>query len=272
MRATSREALRSVAAELDGANEGRSAAVLLSLAEELFAVVGLVQSQPALRRALADTSTDADARAGLAESLFSGKVSPAAAAGLESAVRARWSSPGEFSTGLERLAIQAAFASAEAANLLDTVENELFRFGRIVAGRPDLQRALSDPSASRSQRAALIDALVGGKVHPVTAALLTAQLTGSGAHSAVRAIEELSDLAALRRERSIAQITTPVALTDEQEQRLVDSLSRIYNRRIALQIALDPDLLGGLVVRVGDEIIDGSTRFRLAAARQRLVR
>ncbi|MGI8627304.1 MAG: F0F1 ATP synthase subunit delta [Geodermatophilaceae bacterium] len=272
MRATSRAALRSVAAELDTGSAGRSAAALLSLADELFAVVGLVQRQPALRRALADSSTDADARAGLAGSLFGGKVSEEAAAVLESAVRARWSLPSEFSTGLERLAIQAAFSAAEAGNKLDTVEDELFRFGRIVAGRPDLQRALSDPSASGSQRSTLIDALVGGKVHAVTALLLTAQLTGAGAANPVRAIEELSDLAALRRERSIAQITTPVALTDEQEQRLVDSLSRIYNRRIALQIALDPDLLGGLVVRVGDEIIDGSTRFRLAAARQRLIR
>lgn len=272
MRATSREALHTVAAELDGASEGRSAAALLSLADELFAVVGLLRTQPALRRALADTSTDADARAGLAESVFGGKVSAVGASTLESAVRARWSLPSEFSTGLERLAIQAAFASAETGNKLDTVEDELFRFGRIVAARADLQRALSDPAATAAQRNALINGLVGGKVHAVTALLLTAQLTGAGAHNAVRAIEELSDLAALRRERSIAQVTTPVALTDEQEQRLVDSLSRIYNRRIALQIALDPDLLGGLVVRVGDEIIDGSTRFRLAAARQRLVR
>ena len=272
MRATSREALRSASAELDSETEGQSAAVLLSLADALFAVVSLIQGQPALRRALADTSTDADARAGLAGSVFGGKISAAAASALESAVRARWSLPSEFSAGLERLAIQAAFASAEAGNKLDAVEDELFRFGRIVAARPDLQRALSDPSASSSQRSALIDGLVGGKVQDVTALLLTAKLTGPGAHNAVRAIEELSELAALRRERSIAQITTPVALTDAQERRLVDSLSRIYNRRIALQIALAPDLLGGLVVRVGDEIIDGSTRFRLAAARQRLVR
>ena len=272
MRATSREALRSVSAELDSASEGRSAATLLSLADELFAVIALVQGQPALRRALADTSTDADARAGLAGRLFGGKISAAAAAVLESAARARWSLPSEFSTGLERLAIQAAFSSAEVGNKLDTVEDEVFRFGRIVAGRPDLQRALSDSSATAAQRGALLDALVGGKVHAVTALLLNAQLTGAGAHNAVRAIEGLSELAALRRERSIAQITTPIALTDDQEQRLVDSLSRIYNRRIALQIDLDPDLLGGLIVRVGDEIIDGSTRFRLAAARQRLVR
>jgi len=272
MQAASREALRTVTDELDSASEGKSASVLLGLADELFAIVGLVQAQPALRRALADTSTDADARAGLAADLFGAKVSEPAASVLDSAVRARWSLPSEFAAGLERLAVQAAFLSAEADDKLDTVEDELFRFGRIIAARPELQRALSDAAASNTQRACLVDALVGGKVHRVTERLLAASLTGTRARHAEQTVEELSDLAAQRRERSIAQIATSVALTANQEQRLVDSLSRIYNRRISLQISLDPDLLGGLVVRVGDEIIDGSTRFRLAAARQRLAR
>ncbi|MBA3368768.1 MAG: F0F1 ATP synthase subunit delta [Geodermatophilaceae bacterium] len=272
MQAASREALRTLSEALDNVSEGTSGTVLLSVADELFAVVGVLENQHALRRALADTSTDADARAGLADRLFSDKVRAQTAAVLESAVRVRWSLPSEFAAGLERLAVQAAFLSAEADDKLDTVEDELFRFGRIIAGRPELQRALSDSAASNAQRGSLVDALVGGKVHAVTERLLAASLTGARARHAEQTVEELSDLAALRRQRSIAQITTSVGLTDEQEQRLVDSLSRIYNRRISLQISLAPELLGGLVVRVGDEIIDGSTRFRLAAARQRLAR
>ncbi|MGI8722178.1 MAG: F0F1 ATP synthase subunit delta [Geodermatophilaceae bacterium] len=272
MQAASREALKAVTAELDEATEGQSAEILLTLADELFAVAHVLDTQPSLRRPLADSATNAEARAALATAVFGGKVDARTGSVVAAAVRARWSLPSEFAAGIERLAVQAAFGSAEAENALDTVEDELFRFGRIVAGRPELQRALSDPAASKSQRAALVDALVRGKVHRVTERLLAARLTGGRARHAQQTIEELSDLAALRRERSIAQITTAIAITDEQEQRLVDSLSRIYNRRIALQISLDPDILGGLVIRVGDEIIDGSIRFRLAAARQRLVR
>lgn len=272
MQAASREALRSVAAELDKASKGSSSAVLLGLAEELFAVGHVLEGQPALRRALADTSTGADASVELAERLFGGKVSARTASVLQSAVRARWSSPGEFAAGLEQLAIQAAFAAAEADNKLDTVEDELFRFGRIVAGRPDLQRALSDQAATDEHRASLVHALLRGRVHKVTERLLTASLTGARARRAEQTVSELSDLAALRRERSIALVSTPVALTDEQEQRLSDELSRIYDRKISLHISLEPELLGGLVVRVGDEIIDGSIQSRLAAARQRLVR
>ncbi|MBA3338162.1 MAG: F0F1 ATP synthase subunit delta [Geodermatophilaceae bacterium] len=272
MQAASREALRSVAAELDDASSGQSSAALMKLADELFAVADVLTGQPALRRALADTSAGSQASAELAKKLFDGKIDKRTAELLQSAVKARWSSPGEFATGLEKLAVQAGFAAAEADDALDAVEDELFRFGRIIAARPDLQRALSDPSASNAQRAELVHTLVGGKVHPVTERLLTASLTGTRARRAEQTVADLSDLAALRRQRSIAQVSTPTALTDEQEQRLVDELSRIYGQRISLQISLDPELLGGLIVRVGDEIIDGSTRSRLAAARQRLVR
>lgn len=272
MQAASRAALRSVTTELDTAGEDLSAAALLELADELFAVVGVLDGQPALRRAMAETTTDAQARSGLVGGLFGDKVGEPTMAVLDSAVRERWSLPSELSAGLERLAIQAAFASAESDDKLDTVEEEVFRFGRIVAGRPELQRALSDPAADNAQRASLVGALISGKVHPVTERLLTAIVTSTRARHAEQAVGELSDLAAQRRERSIAQITSPIALTDDQEQRLVDSLSRIYNRRISLQISIDPDLLGGLVVRVGDEVIDGSTRFRLSVAHQRLAR
>lgn len=272
MQAASREALRTVAAQLDADSSGASSAVLLKLADELFAVADVLAQQPALRRALADTSTGSEASLELAKRVFDGKVDKRTAAVVQAAVGARWSAPGEFVAGLRQLAVQAGFAAAEVDDALDAVEDELFRFGRIIAGRPDLQRALSEPAASDAQRAELIHDLVGGKVHPVTERLLAASLTGERARRAEQTVAELSDLAALRRERSIAQVITPTALTDAQEQHLVDELSRIYDKRISLQISLDPELIGGLVVRVGDEIIDGSVRSRLAAARQRLAR
>ena len=84
--------------------------------------------------------------------------------------------------------------------------------------------------------------------------------------------EELSELAAGRRDRYVAHVRTPVRLTAEQEQRLTDSLTRLYGRPISVQAELDPDLLGGLVVRVGGELIDGSVAGRLAAARRNLPR
>ena len=71
--------------------------------------------------------------------------------------------------------------------------------------------------------------------------------------------------------RSLARVTSAVALTPEQERRLVDSLGRLYGRTVGLQVTVDPSVLGGLVIRVGDEVIDGSIAHRLEAAGRRLV-
>jgi F-type H+-transporting ATPase subunit delta len=84
------------------------------------------------------------------------------------------------------------------------------------------------------------------------------------------AAEELSELAAERRDRYVAHISTPVRLSPDQEHRLAESLTRIYGRPISLQVELDPSLLGGLVVRVGGELIDGSVAGKLATARRTL--
>ena len=73
-----------------------------------------------------------------------------------------------------------------------------------------------------------------------------------------------------RRGQSVARVTSAVALAPAQEQRLTEVLGRLYGRAIGLQVTVDPSVLGGLVVQVGDEVIDGSIAHRLEAARRRL--
>jgi F-type H+-transporting ATPase subunit delta len=117
---------------------------------------------------------------------------------------------------------------------------------------------------------ALLDAVLGEKVSPVTKALLEQTVRTSRDHNLDLAAEELSELAAARRDRYVAHVGTPVALTAAQEQQLTDTLSRLYGRQMSLQIELNPELLGGLVVRVGGEVIDGSVSSRLSAAKRAL--
>ena len=81
---------------------------------------------------------------------------------------------------------------------------------------------------------------------------------------------ELVELAAARRERYVAYVTAPGPLTEQQETRLSTALARIYGRTVSLRVAVDPDLLGGLVVRVNDEVIDGSVLSRLTSLKHRL--
>ncbi|MGY1622218.1 F0F1 ATP synthase subunit delta [Geodermatophilus sp. SYSU D00965] len=271
MDASSRAALAQARERLEERSRGAAGTALLSLADELFAVARLLDGQIALRRALSDPSAKPADRAGLARRVLTGRVSEAAVDLVETVAGLRWSRPLDLVEATETLGTEAALDAAAARGELDGVEDELFRFGRIVAGDPELSRILSDRAAPASGKTALLDRLVSGRVSPVTALLLRNQLTGRYVGAAENVVERLSEAASRRRGRSVARVTTALPLTPAQERRLTDVLSRLYGRAIGLQVTVDPDVLGGLVIRVGDEVIDGSIAHRLEAAGRRLV-
>ena len=244
---------------------------LVALADELFAVARLLDGQVSLRRALSDPSATPADRAGVARRLLSGRVSGATLDLVETAARQRWSRPLDLVEATETLATDAALDAADSRGELDGVEDELFRFGRIIAADAELSRILSDRTAPAAGKAALLDRLVGSRVSPITAMLLRNHLTGRTAGNAENVVERLSEAASHRRGQSVARVTTAVPLTATQERRLTELLGRLYNRPIGLQVTVDPSVLGGLVIRVGDEVIDGSIAHRLEVAGRRLV-
>jgi F-type H+-transporting ATPase subunit delta len=268
--ATSRESMASAVTRLDAYADSVQAAELQRLGDELFAATRLLDEQRSLRRLLADPSSPESARTGLVDRLLGQQLAAPAVDTVKQLVVAHWSRPGDLVTAAETLARQALFAVAEKTGALDDVEDELFRFGRVLDGEPELGSLLADAGRPVDGRIALLDRLVAGKASPVTVALLrqTVRLP-RGRHLDVVS-EELAELAAARRQRSVARVTTPVALSPQQEQKLTDSLARLYGRPISLQVELDRSLLGGLVVQVGGEVIDGSVASRLAAARRSL--
>ena len=274
MEASSRAAMEEVraalAAQTQGAPSNRRGGTLLALTDELFAVARLLDEQPALRRALSDASVRPDDRAALAARLLSGKVSPAALAVVEALARQRWSRPLDLVEATETLAVEAALDAAEARNELDDVEDELFRFGRIISGDAALLRILGDRTAPREGKAALLERLLSGKVSPVTERLIRNSLTSSHVHNPEKTVEQLSEVAARRRGQSVAHVISAVVLTTVQERRLAALLERMYGRAMGLQVQVDPAVFGGLVIRVGDEVIDGSIAHRLEVARRRL--
>lgn len=268
--AASREAMAAADARLDAYADSAQAGDLQRLGDELFAVTRLLDEQRSLRRLLADPSSPEDARHGLVERLLGQQVAAPTLDMAKELVGARWSRPGDLVSAFESLARQALLAVAEKDGSLDDVEDELFRFGRVLDREPELGNLLADTSTSADGRVALLDRLVEGKASPVTAALLRQTVRLPRARHLDIMCEELAELAAARRDRSVARVTTPVALSPEQEQKLSDSLTRLYGRSISLQVELDPRLLGGLVVQVGGEVIDGSVASKLAAARRTL--
>jgi F-type H+-transporting ATPase subunit delta len=240
------------------------------LADELLAVADLLDGQPALRRLLTDPGTMPDARVELLGRVLGGKLGPATLEQLRPLVAARWSRPGDLADTVELLAFQANLAVAERAGALDEVQDELFRFSRILEGQPELRRLLADLGTPRDRRVELLDRLIEGKVHPATRRLLERAVRAPRGLPLEASLERLVELAAQRRERYVAYVRTAVRLTEEQESRLTATLRRIYQRDMDIVIEIDPELLGGLVIRVNDEVINGSVAYRLSVARRLL--
>jgi F-type H+-transporting ATPase subunit delta len=272
LQAASRESLADLSARLDLFVDQVGAADLERLGDELFAVTELLAGQKALRRQLSDPSVPGSARTGLVERLFGSRLQRPTLEALSAAVAARWSRPIDLVDALELLARNALLGSAEKTGRIDEVEDELFRFGRILDREPQLAGLLADTGTPAEGRTGLLDRVLGGKVAGVSATLLRQAVRLPRGRHLDDIAEELAELAAARRQRSVARVSTPVPLRTEQEDRLRDSLSRLYGRPMSLQVELDESLLGGLVVRVGGEVIDGSVAGRLEAARRQLPR
>lgn len=240
------------------------------LSDELLAVAELLGRESGLRRALADPSLPAEVKNGVLDDLLRQRASAAALDLLEVVAAQRWSSARDLAEAVETLGVAAAFARADEQGTLDDVEDQLFRFGRIVAREPGLRSALTDPAVSAERKRALLTDLLSGRVDPTSERLLTLVVTQPGSRSLDRAIEDLARLAAERRQRTVARVTSAVPLSQVQQDTLAQSLGRDTGRPVQLQVDVDPGLQGGVVVRIGDEVIDGSVSRRLEDLRRRL--
>lgn len=272
MQPASRSSLAAARTLLDELADRADGDELTRLGDELAAVADLLVTERGLRRSMVDPSASDEARQGLVEQLFASKVGDPTLQVLTALVTSRWSRSLDLVDSLEELGRQAVLAVAERDGTLEEVEDELFRFGRIVAAQPRLAELLSDRTSPASQRVELLESVLDGKVSAMTMRLLRHAVRSPRERHLDQLAEQLVALAAIRRDRSVAHVTSPLPLSDEQERRLADTLGRIYRRPVSLQIELDPELLGGLVVRVGDEVINGSVAERLARARQGLPR
>jgi F-type H+-transporting ATPase subunit delta len=272
--AASRQALAAVRERLNAVLEAAPSdggASQRGLSADLYAVADLLAGQPRLRRTLADSSTDASNRGELVRSLLRGRVGDQALELVASVVQQRWSSAWDLADSLEILGDEALLAAAEQQGVLDTVEDELFRFERILAGSGELVSALDELTAPAERRVELLRSVVGGKTNPITTELLSHAVASGRKRNIELAIDDLLEASAARRQRSVARVISATELTDQQSTRLASALTSLYGRPINVRSAVDPDIRGGLLVRVGDEVIDGTVAGRLAAARSALV-
>jgi F-type H+-transporting ATPase subunit delta len=271
LRAASRASLAQLTSEFDDVAGNLRAPGLTTLADELGSVVRLLISEPVLAKHLGEPTDDVDAKGRLVDRLFSDKLDERTMKLLRTAAIQRWSKESDLVDGIEHLARLALLKRAQVEDSVDEVEDQLFRFGRTLDAEPQLTALLSDYTTPAEGRIALLDKVLDGSgVNGTAAALLSQTIGALRGERADEAVVDLAELAVARRGEVVAHITAAAELTDEQRTRLIEVLTRIYGHPVSAQIHVDPELLGGLSIAVGDEVIDGSIASRLAAAQTRL--
>jgi F-type H+-transporting ATPase subunit delta len=262
-RGASAEAMAHLTDRVGGVAEGSATQV----AEDLFAAAGSFRSEGSLRRFATDQSVAVEARTGVVRDVFDGKVDPATLDLLAMAAGQRWTKARDLADALEQLGVVAAVRSVglQAPTLVD----ELFGVRQLVNGNADLRNALSDPVRSAADKSGLVESLLSGKVLAATVLLVRQALAGSY-RTVTAALEDYERTAAQVNGEGVATVHSARPLDEATQQRLASALTRQYGRPVHLNIVVDPAVVGGLRVEIGDDVIDGTVSARLDDARRKI--
>jgi F-type H+-transporting ATPase subunit delta len=252
----------------EAAGRGRRAIDQVEADLEEFA--RLLIGQVRLRKALADPGLPPEPKRALLAELGQGRLDEAtiellATAATRQRVRLR-DVPGL----LAALAAQAAFTAADKAGKLERLESELFFVGSLVEREPALRSALTNPGLPVANKRALVADLLKGRVSGRAASLADLLVELNEGHDLDTVAKEWAQAAAARRNRVVAEVRSAVELDGPRQARLAEALTRVLGKPVVLQTVVDETILGSVVVRVGDELFDGSIRSRLEQAREAL--
>lgn len=267
MHAASREALAETESWLDGMLSGDGVvAKSARIGGELFEVVDALDADRQLRVAVAETSIPGEQRAQVVHAVFGEKVSFDTSSVLSEAVRKTWSSPRELRAGLVTLGRRALLRGAQTEGSLERVERELFELSRVLTREGRLTQLLSDRTVPRERVRGLLADVLYGKVTATTEALAL-HAVGRPEKNVIDDLAALAEQAAAVRGCQVARVTTAGELSDEQRSALAEKLERVYGTPISVHSETDESVLGGAIIRVGDERIDGSLRGRFERLR-----
>ncbi|MGC4111036.1 MAG: F0F1 ATP synthase subunit delta [Nocardioides sp.] len=266
LRGGSAEALAVLRSSLDDASGSASSSA--ALGGELFTVSRLFRSEAALRRFATDASLATEVKQGMVQQVFGDRVGETTLSLLSEAVGQRWTLSGDLADVLERLSEIAVVRSA--GNDAGRLTDEVFELSGIVDDNPALRSALSDPARSLEDKGALIASLLEDKALPATVTLAQQALAGTY-RTVTNALATYREVAAQTQGEAVATVRVARPLADADRDRLAEILGTQYATTVHLNVVVDPDVLGGIRVEIGDEVIDGTIASRLDDARRRLV-
>jgi F-type H+-transporting ATPase subunit delta len=165
---------------------------------------------------------------------------------------------------------EALLAVAEAEGELDATLDQLYASGKALGTQGRLLEALVDPLLPVDNKKELIADVLGERANPNAVHALGFLVEQGRGRELAAIVEEVARLAAERRQHALAEVRSAVPLDDAQRARLAESLSRATGKSVEIKVVVDPTVIGGVVARIGDEVLDGSVRTRLTEARQHL--
>lgn len=255
------QALLATTTALDAAS-----GVDLDVARELFAAARALADSPQLSGALADWAASTEARGRVIADVFGRTFHPTTVSLLTTAVQQRWSSPAELVDGLEELGVRAASRAQQYAD----VEGELFQFARTVAENSDLELAFGSRLGDDAVKGDLVSTLLQGRASDATTLIVSSLVQRPRERRIRQLLIRAERIVAQERGRVVARVTAALPLSFAQSVRLREALSRKYGRDVSINTVIDPAVVGGIRVQIGDDVIDASVSSRLADLRQRL--
>ena len=266
LKGSSRLSLVATRAQLEKLISSSDASVASKVSADLLAIVTVLDSSIALRRALTDYARDAASKVELSKRVFSGVQSENAFVLLSTMVGLRWSSPRDLGDVIELLGVEAASVGVEKASQLDQLESELFAFAQIVAKNPELRATFALRSTSEVKKSNLVSALLSGKALQASIDLISFLVDHPRGRNLESGLNEFADVISARKARLIAHVVSANPLTSEQTTRLTSALTKMMGHEIRVNVSIEKEVVGGLSIRIADELIDGTLIARLAQA------
>ena len=163
---------------------------------------------------------------------------------------------------------QAILAVASAESNGAQVEDEIYRFSQVIQSSEELKSTLSDASIPSARRQQIVEDLLDGQVTQTTVALVS-MVVAAGMGSDIKAIaDKVVGLGAESRDKAVAEVYSVVDLSSDQQQRLAAALKSATGKDVEMKIIIDESVMGGLLVQIEDEVIDGTVRTRLKQLRE----
>jgi F-type H+-transporting ATPase subunit delta len=249
---------------------GRGQRAIDQVQADLEQFARLLVHQVRLRKVLADPGLPPEPKQALLTDLGQGRLDEASVELLATVATHQRVRLREFPALLAALAAMAAFAGADRAGKLEELESELFSVATLIEQQPAVRSALTNPGLPVPIKRDLMADLLDGRVSARCASLVDLLVELNEGHGLDTQLKEWAEAAAARRNRVVAEVRSAVELDETHRARLAEVLTRVIGKPVLLQTTVDEAIVGSLVVRVGDELFDGSVRSRLEQAREAL--